>query len=38
MCMCDTDECICTAVEEKTGLVFGGDLCECDPTVRRIRR
>ena len=33
MCICETDECMCTAVEEKTGLVFGGELCECDPSI-----
>ena len=33
-CICETEECIC-AVEEKTGLVFGGELCVCvcDPNI-----
>ena len=32
-CVCETDECMCTAVEETTGLLYGGELCECDPII-----
>ena len=32
-CVCETDECMCTALEETTGLPYGGDLCECDPII-----
>ena len=32
-CGCETDECMCTALEETTGLPYGGDLCECNPII-----
>ena len=30
MCDCGSDTCMCD-IEEKTGLRYGGKICECDP-------